>query len=79
MGQEEVLEILEEKKEVTLKELSQKLDIAKNNIWTILMRVVKQGVIERRIIEPKEAEKYGLKRAGRNHIVWRLKGGNKEK
>jgi len=78
MGQEEVLRILEEKKEATLKELSKKLNIAKNNIWTILMRLVKQGVIERRIIEPSEVEKYGLKRAGRNHIVWRLKGG-KEK
>jgi len=75
MGQEEVLQILREKKEVTLKELAKELDVKMHNIWTSLVRLAKEGIVERVVIEPKEAEKYGLKKAGKNHIVWRLKGG----
>jgi len=77
MGQEEVLEILREKKETTLEELSKQLNLHFTNIWRALMRLAKEGIVERVVIEPEEAEKYGLKRAGRNHIVWRLKGGKR--
>jgi len=73
MGQEEVLEILKKKREATLNEISKDLKINKHNIWASLMRLVRGGIVERIVIEQEEAEKYGLKRAGRNHIIWRLK------
>ncbi len=73
MGQEEVLKVFMKKKILTLKELSQELNITTPSIWAALNRLTKQGKIEREMIEPEKAEKYGMKKAGSKHIIWKLK------
>jgi len=75
MGQEEVLKILRRKKQATLKDLAQELNLHFVSIWRILVRLAKEGIVERKVVELKEAEKFNFSRRGRNHIVWRLKGG----
>ena len=68
MGQQEVLEILRRRKQVTLKDLEKQLNSNIYSIWHSLMKLVKHGEVE--VVKVK---KPNIERGRKEIILWRLK------
>lgn len=77
MGQEEVLEVLEEKKEATAKIISSCLSVSIRAVNQALTRLREADEVGYKELTPEEAEKLGENRAGRKHILYIYKNGKK--
>jgi len=81
MGQEEILKIIEKKKEITAEEIAKLVDVTINSVQISLRGLVKEGDIERIERTREEIEALGKKYSGRHYKYCiknykQVKGGN---
>jgi predicted ArsR family transcriptional regulator len=77
MSQQEIINLLEKRKELTTKEIAEILDLNVRVVLVNLTRLFKHMEIERvelSINDCKKRNLSGFELAGRNHYAWRLKG-----
>jgi len=75
MAQDKILNLLEKKKEMTIEELAEKLQISLVAVWTNLKSLSKELEVQRRTLTKEEAETIGKRFTGRN-VVWFIPKGN---
>jgi len=71
MSQEEIIEVLEKKEEMTTEEIQKILKTSFYSVWRGLIGLLKELEVERRVLTKEEAEKLGKRFTGRNY-VWSL-------
>jgi len=74
MSQIEVIKCLKKNGEMSIEELSEKMNLSVPSVWHSLNSLLKSADVEKRILSKEEAEKKGKRYNGKTW-VYRLKGG----
>ena len=72
MSQTEVIKCLKKNGEMSIEELSERINISIPSVWYSLNALLKSSDVEKRLLSKEEVKEKGRKYNGKNH-VWRLK------
>ncbi len=69
MSQDEILNLLDKKTEMTMEEIAERLQISLVAVWTNLKGLLKELEVQKRLLTKEEVENIGKRFTGRN-VIW---------